>query len=71
LTRPRGRETIHSSGRSKLAVSPTNMQHVLRVADRVAVMRLGQKVSEVDVDHGTTGTQLVALMTGAEAGATA
>jgi ABC-type sugar transport system ATPase subunit len=62
-------ERIKSHGVATVFISH-NMQHVLRVADRVAVMRLGQKVSEVDVDHGTTGTQLVALMTGAEARAT-
>jgi ribose/xylose/arabinose/galactoside ABC-type transport system permease subunit/ABC-type branched-subunit amino acid transport system ATPase component len=41
-----------------------NMQHVLRVADRVLVMRLGEKVFDgrrADV----TGEDLVALMTGA------
>jgi ribose/xylose/arabinose/galactoside ABC-type transport system permease subunit/ABC-type branched-subunit amino acid transport system ATPase component len=41
-----------------------NMQHVLRVADRIAVMRLGEKVFDgprADV----TGEDLVALMTGA------
>jgi ABC-type sugar transport system ATPase subunit len=63
-------ERIKSHGVATIFISH-NMQHVLRVADRVAVMRLGQKVSEVDIDHETTGTQLVALMTGAEAGATA
>jgi ABC-type sugar transport system ATPase subunit len=44
-----------------------NMQQVLRVADRVAVVRLGQKVADVDV-RGATGTELVALMTGAASG---
>jgi ABC-type sugar transport system ATPase subunit len=43
-----------------------NMQHVLQVADRIVVMRLGAKVAEVDGRDGTTATQLVALMTGAE-----
>lgn len=41
-----------------------NMQHVLRVADRIAVLRLGEKVFDgprADV----TGEDLVALMTGA------
>ena len=47
-----------------------NMQHVLRVADRVAVMRLGAKVADFDVHEKTTGTDLVALMTGATAGDT-
>jgi len=41
-----------------------NMEQVLRVADRVAVMRLGEKVADVDVAHDTTGAHLVALMTG-------
>ena len=45
-----------------------NMEQVLRVADRIAVMRLGQKVADVDVRDQTTGTQLVGLMTGAAAG---
>ena len=46
-----------------------NMQQVLRVADRIAVMRLGQKVADVDVrGQATTGTELVALMTGAAGG---
>jgi ABC-type sugar transport system ATPase subunit len=43
-----------------------NMQHVLQVADRIAVMRLGAKVAEVGGGDGTSPTQLVALMTGAE-----
>jgi ABC-type sugar transport system ATPase subunit len=46
-----------------------NMQHVLRVADRVVVMRLGLKVADIDVHEQTTGTDLVAMMTGATAGA--
>lgn len=45
-----------------------NMQHVLRVADRVAVFRLGEKVADFDVHDQTTGTDLVALMTGASGG---
>jgi ABC-type sugar transport system ATPase subunit len=48
-----------------------NMQHVLQVADRIVVMRLGAKVAEVDGRDGTTATQLVALMTGAEVRASA
>jgi ribose/xylose/arabinose/galactoside ABC-type transport system permease subunit/ABC-type branched-subunit amino acid transport system ATPase component len=47
-----------------------NMQHVLRVADRVAVLRLGEKVYDgprTDV----SGEDLVALMTGARVGARA
>jgi ABC-type sugar transport system ATPase subunit len=42
-----------------------NMQHVLRVADRIAVFRLGRKVADIDVHDQTTGAQLVGLMTGA------
>lgn len=47
-----------------------NMQHILRVADRICVMRLGRKVfdgprSEVD------GQRLVSLITGAEPASTA
>ena len=30
------------------------MQHVLRVADRIAVMRLGQKVADFDVSTAET-----------------
>jgi len=42
-----------------------NMQHVLRVADRIAVFRLGRKVADIDVHDQTTGAHLVGLMTGA------
>jgi ABC-type sugar transport system ATPase subunit len=45
-----------------------NMQHVLRVADRVAVMRLGRKVADFELDDKTTGTDLVSLITGAVQG---
>ena len=41
-----------------------NMQHVLRVADRVAVLRLGRKVFDGE-RASLSGTQLVGLMTGA------
>jgi ABC-type sugar transport system ATPase subunit len=44
------------------------MEQVLRVSDRVAVMRLGEKVADVDVAHDTTGAHLVALMTGVGSG---
>ena len=41
-----------------------NMQHVLRVADRIVVMRLGEKIH--DAPTGTmTATDIVALITGA------
>jgi ABC-type sugar transport system ATPase subunit len=60
-------ERLKSHGVGILFISH-NMQHVLRVADRVAVMRLGAKVADFDVHEQTTGTDLVALMTGATAG---
>jgi ABC-type sugar transport system ATPase subunit len=41
------------------------MDHVMRVADRVAVMRLGRKVADVELDSGITATDLVGLITGA------
>ena len=42
-----------------------NMDHVLRVADRILVLRLGQKVFEGDRSD-VDGQRLVALITGAE-----
>ena len=42
-----------------------NMEHVLRVADRVAVMRHGRKIADLALDRGITGTDLVGLITGA------
>jgi ABC-type sugar transport system ATPase subunit len=43
-----------------------NMEHVLRVADRVAVLRLGRKVADLDTrQQPVTGMDLVALITGA------
>jgi ABC-type sugar transport system ATPase subunit len=45
-----------------------NMQHVLRVADRIAVLFLGQKVADFQVDTETQASELVALMTGAAGG---
>jgi ABC-type sugar transport system ATPase subunit len=61
-------ERLKSHGVATVFISH-NMQHVLRVADRVAVMRLGEKVAQLDVrGRATTGTDLVALMTGATAG---
>ena len=42
-----------------------NMEHVLRVAHRVVVMRLGQKVADIDVRAGNVSQmQLVGLITG-------
>ncbi len=61
-------ERLRSHGVAIVFISH-NMQQVLRVADRIAVMRLGQKVADVDVrSQTTTGTDLVALMTGAAGG---
>jgi ABC-type sugar transport system ATPase subunit len=45
-----------------------NMQHVLRVADRVAVLFLGRKVADFEVGDATQASELVALMTGAAGG---
>jgi ABC-type sugar transport system ATPase subunit len=47
-----------------------NMQHVLRVADRVVVLRLGRKVFDGE-RASLSGPQLVGLMTGALAEETA
>jgi ABC-type sugar transport system ATPase subunit len=58
-------ERLKSHGVAIIFISH-NMQHVLRVADRIAVLRLGSKVGDVDVE-ATSGTELVALMTGAAA----
>jgi ABC-type sugar transport system ATPase subunit len=60
-------ERLKSHGVAIIFISH-NMQQVLRVADRVAVMRLGAKVADFAVHEQTTGTDLVALMTGATAG---
>jgi ABC-type sugar transport system ATPase subunit len=57
-------EGLRDHGIATLLVTH-NMQHVLRVANRVAVLRLGQKVADVDlVEHHLTGMQLVGLITG-------
>jgi ABC-type sugar transport system ATPase subunit len=45
-----------------------NMQHVLRVADRVAVFFLGEKVADFELTESTQATDLVSLITGARAG---
>ena len=45
-----------------------NMQHVLRVADRVAVLFLGMKVADFELTESTKATELVGLITGATAG---
>jgi ABC-type sugar transport system ATPase subunit len=41
-----------------------NMEHVMRVADRIVLMRLGEKIFDAPAAQ-TTGAELVALMTGA------
>jgi ABC-type sugar transport system ATPase subunit len=45
-----------------------NMQHVLKVADRIAVLFLGNKVADFQVGAETRASELVALMTGAAGG---
>jgi ABC-type sugar transport system ATPase subunit len=60
-------ERLKSHGVAIVFISH-NMQHVLRVADRIAVFRLGEKIADFDVREQTTGTDLVALMTGATSG---
>jgi ABC-type sugar transport system ATPase subunit len=45
-----------------------NMQHVMQVADRIAVLFLGRKVADFEVDEQTEASELVALMTGASGG---
>lgn len=57
-------ERLKSHGVAVVFISH-NMEQVLRVADRIAVMRLGHKVAEVEVDGTKTGADLVGLMTGA------
>jgi ribose/xylose/arabinose/galactoside ABC-type transport system permease subunit/ABC-type branched-subunit amino acid transport system ATPase component len=57
-------EGLGEHGVATLLVSH-NMEHVLRVAHRVAVMRLGRKVADLDIRHGkVSGMQLVGLITG-------
>lgn len=60
-------ERLKDHGVAVLLISH-NMEHVLRVADRVAVMRLGRKVADLALDGTTTGTHLVGLITGAVQG---
>ena len=45
-----------------------NMQHVLRVADRVAVLFLGEKVADIELTEATKASELVSFITGATAG---
>ena len=56
-------ERLRLHGIATLFISH-NMQHVLRVADRVAVMYLGEKVLDVERSK-TTAEELVACITGA------
>ena len=56
---------LKAEGVATLLVSH-NMEHVLRVADRVAVFRLGRKIADLDQrEQPVTGMQLVGLITGA------
>ncbi len=58
-------EGLKSQGVATLLVSH-NMEHVLRVADRVAVFRLGRKIADLDHrERQLTGIELVGLITGA------
>jgi ABC-type sugar transport system ATPase subunit len=43
-----------------------NMEHVMRVADRIVLMRLGEKIFDAPAAQ-TTGAELVSMMTGATA----
>jgi ABC-type sugar transport system ATPase subunit len=56
-------ERLKSHGVAVIFISH-NMQHVLRVADRIVVMRLGAKVADLEVDERLTDHRLVMLMTG-------
>ena len=60
-------ERLKSHGVALVFISH-NMQHVLRVADRVAVLFLGRKVADFAVAGTTQAAELVALMTGAAGG---
>jgi ribose/xylose/arabinose/galactoside ABC-type transport system permease subunit/ABC-type branched-subunit amino acid transport system ATPase component len=58
-------EGLKAAGVATLLVSH-NMEHVLRVADRVAVFRLGRKIADLDQrEREVTGMELVGLITGA------
>lgn len=57
-------EGLREHGVATLFVSH-NMQEVMRVADRVVVMRLGRKVADLDVrEQSVSPMQLVGLITG-------
>ena len=58
-------DRLKAEGVATLLVSH-NMEHVLRVADRVAVFRLGRKIADIDRrQRAVTGMELVGLITGA------
>jgi len=58
-------DRLKAEGVATLLVSH-NMEHVLRVADRVAVFRLGRKIADIDRrQRPVTGMELVGLITGA------
>jgi ABC-type branched-subunit amino acid transport system ATPase component len=58
-------DRLKAEGVATLLVSH-NMEHVLRVADRVAVFRLGRKIADLDQrERQVTGMELVGLITGA------
>jgi ribose/xylose/arabinose/galactoside ABC-type transport system permease subunit/ABC-type branched-subunit amino acid transport system ATPase component len=58
-------DRLKAEGVATLLVSH-NMEHVLRVADRVAVFRLGRKIADLDRrQQPVTGMELVGLITGA------
>jgi ABC-type sugar transport system ATPase subunit len=57
-------ERLRSHGVGVVLISH-NMEHVLRVADRVAVMRHGRKIADLSLDGRVDGTDLVGLITGA------
>ena len=69
LSAPSGNLPFAVEGAKAAAQAIKEPGRARRQADRVAVMRLGQKVADVDVrSQTTTGTDLVALMTGAAGG---
>jgi ABC-type sugar transport system ATPase subunit len=56
-------ERLKAQGVAVIFISHT-MEHVLRVADRIVVMRLGEKVFD-EPKGSVTATELVGLITGA------
>jgi ABC-type sugar transport system ATPase subunit len=59
-------ETLREHGVAIIFISH-NMEQVLRVCDRIAVLRLGRKIADVRKDE-VTATDVVALITGAIGG---